>query len=139
MTTQSTVKDIRLEIKLAVNDGAMLDFCTEHYGTTKADIIRRGICEMYEQAKQEQEEQERYDEAMGDLDEQVQEAEEARAQYERETAYKIAYDREYKSEYAKLIANPDYTRQEAKDSAHDHAKDCAECEADEAVKAFWQS
>ncbi len=44
-------KKARLELRLSKSDTEMLDYCCTVYGLPKAEIVRRGIKEMYEKAQ----------------------------------------------------------------------------------------
>ena len=44
-------KKTRLELRLSDGDAEKLDFCCRTLGLTKAEVIRRGIDRVYQEAK----------------------------------------------------------------------------------------
>ena len=42
-------KDIRLQFRFKKDDVNKLDECVKHIGTTRSDIVRKGIMEIYKQ------------------------------------------------------------------------------------------
>lgn len=44
-------KKTRLELRLSDGDAEKLDFCCKTLGLTKAEVIRRGIDKVYQEAK----------------------------------------------------------------------------------------
>lgn len=44
-------KNLRLELRLSDSDAEKLDFCCKTLGMTKAEVIRKGIDEVYQMAK----------------------------------------------------------------------------------------
>ena len=46
-------RDIQYRLRMTVDESAKLDYCCEVYGLTKAEVIRRGIDELYEKAQKE--------------------------------------------------------------------------------------
>ena len=44
-------KETRLQFRLSETDVEMLNYCCKVYGFTKAEVIRRGIKELYEKAQ----------------------------------------------------------------------------------------
>lgn len=44
-------KNTRVELRLSESDAAKLDFCCKMFGLTKAEVIRRGIDRVYQEAQ----------------------------------------------------------------------------------------
>lgn len=44
-------KKSRLELRLSDSDAEKLDFCCKAFGLTKAEVIRRGLEKVYQEAK----------------------------------------------------------------------------------------
>lgn len=44
-------KKFRLELRLTNSDAEKLDFCCKVFGLTKAEVIRRGLEKVYQEAK----------------------------------------------------------------------------------------
>jgi len=129
MARQEPLKDIRADLMLTVALRESLDYCANHYSISNGEVLRRGLVLVREAVDKE----ERY--RNSEQGRAIREAEQERNDIIAGELFNSAYT----SAYAKLIINPVYSANEARQMATDEANLVVSEKLPDALKRFWES
>lgn len=126
-------KNLRLELRLTEKEKEMLDFCAGVYKLSKAEIIRRSILKMFNEAEMEIKLQMHRD----DVEFVIFAPEKKRIEQIRNELYTPAYREAYAEKYAELIVDPTYKRRDDVIAAANlYAAEIAEAMVQRAINEF---